>query len=401
MPFYQVKLINSLGKRETRVMEASDEEALKALVRLDKCTYQSSKKLVEKQPNLFFAVSSKVKPSETILFLRQFAVMINASIPIVDAISALRQQRFTPPFMKVLMDVENDILSGKLLSEAFLNHSEVFPNFFCQMVAIGEVSGSLDKVLSSMADYYENDQKIKKKTKAALAYPKLLIFMIFIVVAFLSLYILPKFADMFKEFGGQVPKITQITLSISSFIQTNIKYILTFGLGIFFIIKIFFTTKIGKYTQDHIKLHFPIIGNINSSTIVARFTKAFIILLNSGMTITDCLENLTKILDNDVYKNKFEFAIEEVKRGKRIAKSIENTKLFPAMLTEMINVGENTGNLEEVLSSTAGFYDSQVETSIQRATAALEPIIILILGFVVAVVLLSVYIPMISLMNTI
>ena len=164
MPFYQVKIINSLGKRETRLMEASDEEALKALVKLDKCTYQSSKKIVEKAPNLFFAVSSKVKPAETILFLRQFAVMVNASIPIVDCISALRQQKFTKPFMKVLMDIENDILSGKLLSEAFAAHPEVFPNFFCQMVGIGEVSGALDKVLIIMADYYENDQKIKRKT---------------------------------------------------------------------------------------------------------------------------------------------------------------------------------------------------------------------------------------------
>ena len=157
----------------------------------------------------------------------------------------------------------------------------------------------------------------------------------------------------------------------------------------------------GKKVGDRLKLKLPFIKTITRNLITSRFTSAFIILLKSGMNITDCMQNLIRILNNDAFSEKFRYSIEEVKRGKRIAKSIENTNIFPKMLTEMINVGEKSGNLEEVLQSTSGFFETQVESSIQKATAALEPIMIVLLGGVVAVVLISVYLPMIDLMNQI
>lgn len=399
MPFYVCKVLNELGKPEKKVIEASDEISLGAILRSQKYILVKANKIVEKKPNVFFSVSGKVKPSEVILFLRQFAVMINASISIADSLGGLKQQNYSKAFQKVLIDVHTDVVSGQLLSEAFNKHPEVFPHFFVEMVAIGEVSGSLDKVLESMADYYENEQKIKKKASSAMIYPKLLIAMIIIVIAFLSVFILPKFEGMFAEYSAELPKITKIIFSMSHFINNNFKYILTIGVAIFCSINIFFFTKKGMYVRDYINITFPIVGSVNRATIVSRFTKAFVILLKSGMHITDCMENLTRIFGNKVFESKFGYSIEEVKRGKRIAKSIENTKMFPSMLTEMINVGENTGNLEEVLQSTAMFYDSQVETTIAKATAAIEPIIILILGGVAVVVLLSVYLPMIQIMN--
>ena len=401
MALFSCKVINEVGKEEKRIQEANDEKSLRVLLKEQNLVLVKATKLKEKQPNLFLAVSSRVKPQEVILFLRQFSVMINSSTSISDALNALKQQNYSKPFKKVLMDVHNSVLGGLLLSEAFEKHLDVFPEFFVQMVAIGEASSSLDTVLKSMADYYENNQRMKKKSRSAMVYPMILFFMLFAVVVFLSFVILPQFADMFASFDGTIPKITVVILAISEFIRKNIAYLITGIVGGVLLILLFFTTKPGSRVLDWLKIHTPIIGIVNRSIITSRFTRAFIILLRSGMNITDCMDNLKRILGNSFYSEKFQYAIDEVKRGKKIAESIERTGLFPKMLTEMISVGEKSGNLDEVLESTAMFFDTQVESSISKATAALEPTMIILLGAVVAVVLLSVYLPMIDLYNTI
>lgn len=401
MAFYKCEVLNELGQKKYLIKEAVDEISLRAFLKHDNYILLKSTMIIEKDPNVFFSVSSKVKISEVVIFLRQFSVMVNASISISESLNALKSQKFTKAFQKVLKTVYTDILSGKLLSEAFAKHPKVFPHFFVEMVAIGEVSGSLDTVLSSMANYYEKDQKIKKKAKSALVYPIILLSLILIVVIFMSLVILPQFAQMFKDFGGDIPGITKVILSISTFIKDYIIFIFL-GLVIFiFFTVVFFKSKVGKKVGDRLKLKLPFIRTITRNLITSRFTSAFIILLKSGMNITDCMQNLVRILNNDAFSEKFRYSIEEVKRGKRIAKSIENTNIFPKMLTEMINVGEKSGNLEEVLESTSSFFETQVESSIQKATSALEPIMIVLLGAVVAVVLISVYLPMIDLMNQI
>ena len=401
MALFSCKVINEVGKEEKRIQEANDEKSLRVLLKEQNLVLVKATKLKEKQPNLFLSVSSRVKPQEVILFLRQFSVMINSSTSISDALNALKQQNYSKPFKKVLMDVHNSVLGGLLLSEAFEKHLDVFPEFFVQMVAIGEASSSLDTVLKSMADYYENNQRMKKKSKSAMIYPIMLFFMLFAVVVFLSFVILPQFADMFASFDGTIPKITVVILAISEFIRKNILYLITGIFGGVLLLMLFFTTRPGTRVLDWIKIHTPVLGNVNKAIITSRFTRAFIILLRSGMNITDCMDNLKRILGNSFYSEKFQYAIDEVKRGKKIAESIERTGLFPKMLTEMIAVGEKSGNLDEVLESTAMFFDTQVETAIAKATAALEPTMIVLLGAVVAVVLLSVYLPMIDLYNTI
>ena len=401
MALFSCKVINEVGKEEKRIQEANDEKSLRVILKEQNLVLVKATKLKEKQPNLFLAVSSRVKPQEVILFLRQFSVMINSSTSISDALNALKQQNYSKPFKKVLMDVHNSVLSGMLLSEAFEKHPEVFPSFFVEMVAIGEVSSSLDSVLKSMADYYESNQRMKKKSRTAMVYPIMLFVMLFVVVVFLSFVILPQFADMFAAFDGTIPKITVAVLAISEFIRNNILYLITGIFGGVLLILLFFTTPPGQRVLDWLKIYTPIIGRVNKAIITARFTRAFIILLRSGMNITDCMDNLKRILGNSFYQDKFQYAIDEVKRGKKIAESIERTGLFPKMLTEMIAVGEKSGNLDEVLESTAMFYDTQVESAISKATAALEPTMIILLGAVVALVLLSVYLPMIDMYNTI
>lgn len=402
MPNYKCQILDNIGSKKTIYLEASDDLTLKAKIKSENyilLKYTISK---EKKVNTFLAVRSKVKRGELITFFRQFSVMVKASIPISAALKTLKGQKYSKTLQNVLNKVCEDVESGVLLSEAFGKHPKVFPNFFVKMVAIGEVTGSLDKVLESMADYYENDRKIRNKVKSALTYPAILLVLIVAVLIFITMFILPQFQSMIDELGGDIPKITKVVMGISKFMKNNYLYVFSgIILGFLILFLIFKKTKRGRYVWDYMKLHLPMIGSINKYLITSRFSKAFIILLKSGMNMSDCLDNLEKMLDNQVFKNKFKYSVEEVKRGKRIAQSLENIKLFPSMLIEMIDVGEKSGNLEEVLASTSQYFDECVEQSIAKATQALEPIMIVLLGGVVALVILSVLLPMISLMQSI
>lgn len=401
MPLYKCKVINSSGQRQTVLREATDDLSLRAQMRQDQIHLLSFKAMKEEKQNEFFAVSSKVKFNEVITFLRQFSVMLKAGIPLSECLNTLHKQKFSIPFRNVLQAIYLDVESGVLLSEAFGKHPKVFPRFFVSMVAIGEVSGSLDNVMSNMADYYENDRRIKKKASSAMVYPTLLIVMIVVVVIFLCLFVLPQFESTISQLGGEVPAITRVVMNISTFVQDYIFILLPGAAMLIFLIVLFFKTKIGKYTKDVLMLKIPIISTVQKNLITARFSRAFIILLGSGMNMIDILENLQKMLGNEVFTRKFDYTVEEVKRGRRIASSIEATGLFPPMLTQMIKVGENSGNIEEVLESTGAYFDEQVEASIAKATAAIEPVCILMLGAVVCLVVLSVLVPMMSMMSAV
>lgn len=401
MPLYKCKVINSSGHRQTVIREANDELSLKAQIRRDKIHMLKFKALKEGRKNESLVIGRKIKFNEVITFLRQFAVMLNAGIPISDCLNNLHKQKFSTSFKNVLHTVYCDVESGVLLSQAFAKHPNVFPRFFVNMVSIGEVSGTLDKVMTNMADYYENDRKIKKKASNAMIYPILLICMIFAVIIFLCLFVLPQFESTIIQLGGDVPKITKIVMGITKFIQKHIFIIALSVIMLIFITLMFFKTKKGRYVKDLLMFKLPIISKVEKNLITARFSKAFVILLRSGMNMIDILENLKKMLGNEMFTRKFDYTIEEVKRGKRIASSIEATRLFPPLLTEMIDIGEKSGNIEEVLESTGSYFDEQVESSITKAVATIEPIAIVVLGLVVALVIISVIIPMTSMMKAI
>lgn len=401
MPFYRCRIIDEAGHKQTVIRDAEDELTLQAALRRDHLFLLKATLIKEKEKNIFFAVSSKVKPTEVIHFLRQFSVMLKAGIPINDSLNTLRNQGFTVVFRKVLDEVYFDIESGVLLSDAFSKHPKVFPRFFVNMVAIGEVSGSLDKVLSSMANYYENDRRVKRKAKTAMVYPSILFFLVIVVSLFINLFVLPQFEETLTEFGGEMPAITVAIMSVSRFLQDYIFIILPGCALVGFLAWLFFRSTHGQYLKDWLRFHLPILGTVERNLITARFAKAFIILLSSGMNMIDSLENLQKMLDNRVYASHFGYSIDEVKRGRPIAASIAATKLFPDILTQMISVGEQSGNIEEVLESAGAYFDECVESSIAKATAALEPIMIILLGAVVGVVILAVLMPMISMMGSV
>lgn len=401
MPTYQYIARKIDGKTVKGHMYANNIRDLHSGLKMQNLKLIKGKVYKQKEPNVFLSVRSKVKRQEVITFIRQLSVMVSAGVRVVESIDILRKQVSSKAFQKVLISVYNDLLKGVFLSDAFAKHPKVFPAFFKNMVYIGEISGSLDYVLNNVADYYEHDLKIKQKAKNALTYPMILMLMVVAVFIFLTVYIIPQFEVMLSELGGELPQITVIVVGISRYMKSN--FIQIIGSIVISIISvlIFFKTKPGRYVKDYLKLKLPLLKSINYSLITSRFSRGLGVLVGSGMSVMDSIESIGKLMDNKVFEKKFEYATAEVKRGKMIARSIDNMNFFPKMLSEMVLVGETTGSLTEVLQKTSSYYDDQLEKTIVKVTTALEPILIIFAGGVIAVVILSIFLPMMSIMDSI
>jgi type IV pilus assembly protein PilC len=401
MALYKYVAQETDGTKVKGSIKANDERDLKIELKKLNLFLVSFTEVKEKQYNPFFSLRSTVSKSQITTFMRQLSVMIRAGVSIEDAIWTLKNQESSKTFAQILTNVHNDLMRGVFLSEAFAKYPKIFPAFFKNMIYIAEVSGSLDLVLNKLADYYERDRKTKAKAKSAMIYPFFLFMLIIVVFLFLTAFIIPQFQDLLNEVGADLPMITRIVVGISEFVTLYFPFILVTIIIILLIGFIFIQTKPGKYTKDLFKLNFPIIKSITYNLITARFARGFGVLVASGMSIMDSIETIGKLMENKVFEKRFHYAVEEVKRGKRIARSVGNLKFFPSMMTEMLAVGEKTGNLDSVLETTANYYDDKLEQAIERATAALEPILIIVAGGMVGVVILSIFLPIISIVGNI
>lgn len=394
---YVARTLNN--KKVKGVMVADTVRDLQSELKLKQLTLVKSKEISEKTVNTFFTLSSKIKKSDIVTFIRQLAVMVSAGIGVDEAIDTLRGQVTSKTFQKILTKVYDDLLKGTFLSDAFSKYPKIFPSFFKNMIYVGEISGNLDFVLNGVADYYERDMKIKAKTKGAMAYPMFLLGLIVVVFVFLTVFIVPEFDTMLSQLGGELPAITKFILAISEFMQKNYLKLIGGVLGTFAFIFLFFRTKKGKMVRDYLKVSIPLIKKISRAQITARFSRGLGVLIKSGMLVIDSIEATAKLMDNVYFQKRFQYAVDEVRRGKRIARSIDNINFFPPMLVEMVLVGEQTGSLEQVLEKTADFYDDELEKTISQVTSALEPMLIILAAGVVVVVILAIFLPMLSIVG--
>lgn len=351
-------------------------------------------------PNAFFTLGTgKATLAELTNFSRQFAIMLNTHIPILDCIDILRHQHFSSYFKKVLDVVYDDVKGGLLLSDALDKHKKVFPHFFRSMVHIGEQSGKLELVLVSMADYYEKDSDTKRKVKSAMAYPLMLLGMTVGIVILMFALVIPTFKETLSDMDVEITGITKVVYDIYDFL------VLYWGLivaGVIIIGIVFFVlglTEKGKYFYDVLKLKVPLIRTIQLNMITARFARGFGLLLSSGMDLNEALDAIEIVLGNRYLRKRFHEAAENVRHGVSLTVAFDSYKLFPQMMIQMISIGERTATLDEVLLRTCAYFDTQVETSLNSITSKIQPIMLLIMGAVVGTLFIAVYSPMLSMMN--
>ena len=351
-------------------------------------------------PSSFWSVSGKVKTAELTTFCRQFSIMITSGISIVDSVAVLKQQSYSSYLKSVLEFVHEDINSGSLLSEAMKKHPNAFPDFFRNMVYVGEMSGSLDSVLSSIADYYESDNKIKKQVKSALSYPIMLVVMLFAVMILLVVFVIPTFMDALGNMDIAMPGIALALYDISQFIIQNWQIIFLVVLVIVVGILIFKSTQTGKMFFDMLKVKTPLIKKIQIALQASRFARCFSLLLASGMDVLEALEVVNVILGNRYVEKEFKKIVDDVRQGKSLTESLGEHKLFPDMLQQMVAVGEKTGQLDSVLGRCCSYFDDQVATTLTSVTGIIQPVVLGCLGGVIGVVFYAVYSPMLEIMTS-
>ena len=345
------------------------------------------------------AILNKVKLKDISIFCRQFYTMLNAGVTIVNCLDILRVQTESKPLKKILGEVYDDVVVGSSFSEAMNKHEKDFPELLLSMIASGEISGNLDGIMERMAIHYENEDKINKKIKGAMIYPTILAFLSVTVVNIMLIFVLPTFTDMFEESGSELPLPTKIVMAISDFMR-NRWYVIGAILGLIIYVFIrYYKTDEGRYNIDKLKLKLPVIGPAMKKIATSRFSRTLATLMSSGVPLLDAIEIVGRVVGNRVIQSKLMNVKEELERGSDLSEPIKKIEEFPPMLTHMVEIGEQSGSIDDILDKTADFYDSEVDTAIQSMTALIEPVMIIIMGVVIGSIVIAMMLPMFEMAN--
>jgi len=344
----------------------------------------------------------RVKDKDIIIFTKQFATMIDGGLPLVQALDVFSRQTANKTLAKTITDVKTSVEGGSTYADALKRHPRVFSELYANMVAAGEAGGALNTVLNRLAQYIEKTMKLKKKVKGAMIYPSFIIGAAVIVVAIIMVLVVPTFATMYAQLGGVLPLPTRITVGISNFLG-GIGGLLILGSIItlvVFIIK-FRMTERGKRLTDTLLLKLPVFGELFRKVAIAKFTSTLGTLVGSGISILDGLKIAAKTAGNKVIEKAVLQTREDVTVGTTIAEPLVKSGVFPAMVTEMISVGESVGALETMLNKVADFYEEEVDRAAANLTSMIEPALMVFLGVTIGFIVISMYLPIFRLIQLI
>jgi len=390
----------SLKKTQGEINAQNEREARKTLRNSDLfvITIRASEK--KRESGTFSALRERrIALNEVTLFSRQFATLIDSGVAISRALFLLARNAKNPSFAKVLRGVTSDIEAGVSLSAALEKHNSVFPSIYTDMVAAGEMSGALPEVLNRLATYLENDKSIRAKVKSAFIYPAVVSVVAVAVVFLMLLLVIPRFIPLFDGMGVALPLPTRVLISLSQLLQEYWWAIPISLVALVLFVKFYGKTTSGKRLFDRIKLNLPIVGDIVTKAAVARFCRTLETLQRSGVPLVQSLTIVGKASGNVVIQEAVEAAITNLERGEGISAPLEKTKVFPFLVTQMLSIGEETGDLERILSKIADFYEEEVNTAVRGMTALIEPVITVVIGVLVGFIALAIIAPMYELMG--
>ena len=348
----------------------------------------------------FFSLSSKIKVSELSQFCNQFSVMINAGVSIIDAINVLAEQNFSGKLKSTLEKIKEELKQGVLLSEAMAKFPKVFPVFFSSMVFIGETAGCLDSVLLNVAQYYELEEKTKKKIKSALAYPIVLLVLLVGVVLAMLLFVIPRFISSFSKMDIEMPALTMALFDASVFIQEYWMIILGFLFALIAVLILLkFIPSVQKF-YDKMKVTLPIFKKINLAIFTSRLCRSLGLLLSSGADTLTALESVKKTINNKHLLEQFNRVINNVKMGMSLSAALQAEMKVSPIMIQMIIIGEKTGELDKVLIQTAPYFDQQSEQALSTITTIAQPTIMALLGVSIAILFISVYSPILQMIQS-
>jgi type IV pilus assembly protein PilC len=397
MPAYVFKGKTRSGAVTSGERTADSKDAVIAMLRREQILVTSVK---EKGKEIALPkFGGGITPKAVAIFTRQFSVMIDAGLPLVQCLEILGTQQDNPNFQRVLLQVRQDVEGGSSLADAMKKHPKVFDELFTNMIAAGEAGGILDTILKRLAQYIEKAVKLKSQVKSALVYPAAVISIAVLVVGVILWKVIPTFAALFAGLGAQLPLPTRIVIGLSNWmVRLAFPMIIASGVGAYFL-KRYYATYNGRRVIDRITLRLPVIGMILRKIAVARFCRTLSTLISSGVPILDGLEITARTSGNAVVEDAIMETRKSVEGGQSLAAPLKQTDVFPPMVVQMISVGEQTGALDNMLSKIADFYEDEVDTAVANLMTLMEPILILFLGTVVGGIVISMYLPIFELIN--
>ncbi len=349
----------------------------------------------------FPAIAGSVSDKDKVVFVRQFATMIDAGLPLVQCLDILQDQQDNANFKRVIRQIKKDVEEGSTLSEAIKKHPKVFDNLFHNLIAAGEVGGILDVILNRLAAYIEKMSKLKKKVKGAMTYPVIVVAIAVIVVAVILIWVIPVFSRLFVDAGVKLPEMTLIVMNISNFTKSYFHWMILGLIALGVAYRQFRKTDRGRDLTDRLFLRMPVFGILLRKIAVARFTRTLGTMLSSGVPILDGLDVVAATAGNSVVEKAIRNARLSISEGRPVAEPLAETNVFPSMVTQMIAVGEATGALDNMLAKIADFYDEEVDTAVGALTSMLEPMLILFLGVTIGGLLVAMYLPIFQLADVV
>jgi type IV pilus assembly protein PilC len=393
MPAFMYTARDAKGELKSSTLEApSREEAISQLkkqrLNVIKIDEQAKKKK-----------GGKVSMRDIVIFTRQFSTMINSGLPLVQAMGILAEQSENPNLREITKQVVFDVESGNTVADALRKHPTAFSELYVNMVAAGEAGGILDTILMRLAIFMEKNDALVRKVKGAMIYPGVIMTVAAGAIIVLLVFVIPTFQRMFAEVGIPLPLPTRIVIGMSKLLQGYWWAIAGAVVGLFYIVKQYYATQDGKLVIDRLMLKAPVLGDVLRKSAVSRFTRTLGTLIGSGVSILDGLEITAKTSGNRVIQDAIMESRASIAGGETISAPLKKSQVFPPMVISMINVGEQTGGLDEMLSKIADFYDEEVDAAVSGLLALMEPVMIVFLGVVVGGMVIAMYLPIFDMVN--
>jgi type IV pilus assembly protein PilC len=412
MPTYQYEAMDHTGREVKDTINASTQEEAQQLIRqkgffVTKISERAEKKKGAKaaakrgggrKKKKAFTIG-KISNKQLCTFTRQLSTLQDAGLPILRSLKILEGQCKPGVLKNALGEVVEDIESGSTLSEAFAKHPKAFDRLYCNMIKAGEAGGALESILQRLADFKEKAQSLKRRIKSAMVYPIVVIFVACVIVGFILYFIIPKFEAIFKDFGVPLPQMTIFLIAASHFVIKYFYLVFMFPLFVWIIIKLLYRNRTGAYVCDRILLMIPVMGAIVEKSTVARTTRTLGTLVQSGVPILEALAIVRETAGNAVFERAFTRIYESIREGETIAQPLREARIVDDIVVNMIDVGEETGELDTMLNKIADNYDEEVEALVESLVSLLEPIMIVVLGGIIGFIVIALFLPLITLIT--
>lgn len=396
MPSFKYVAYGKDGKEIKGTVEAESREAAIAQVKADGIIPTSIKEegLLDKDLNFDIGGGGKVTPRDLSVFCRQFVSITTAGVAIVDALEMLADQTESKALKAAIMDTKLSVQKGETLANSMARQGKVFPDIMINMVAAGEASGNLETAFDRVGVQFEKQTRLNALVKKSLIYPIALMVVIVVVVIAMMVLVIPTFSDMYADMGQKLPWITQALVDCSDFIMTKWYVLIIAVVLIVVAFNVFASTKTGTYILATISMKAPVFGTLTIKTAAANFARTLSTLTASGISMIEALEIAGNTMKNVIFKDAVLEAKDKVAQGRPLSEPLKVGKVFPNMIVHMIGIGEETGNMEEMLVTAASYYEEEVEVTTQSVTALIEPLIIVVMAAIVGVIIMAILIPM-------